>query len=106
MVGERGLTLSGGQRQRIALARALLLADPRILILDDATSAVDATHRGVDSRRAARPSWPGRTTLLIAHRLSTLHLADRIVVLDATAASSTRAPTTSWSPAAPSTAPC
>ncbi len=80
VVGERGLTLSGGQRQRIALARAVL-ADPRILVLDDATSAVDsrveaAIHEGL------RRVMAGRTTLLVAHRRSTLHLADRIVVLD------------------------
>jgi ATP-binding cassette, subfamily B, bacterial len=80
MVGERGLTLSGGQRQRIALARAIL-ADPRILILDDATSAIDAkveqaVHDGL------RNVLANRTTLLIAHRSSTLHLADRIVVLE------------------------
>ncbi len=79
VVGERGLTLSGGQRQRIALARAIV-ADPRILILDDATSAIDskveeAIHEGL------RTVMAERTTLLIANRQSTLHLADRIVVL-------------------------
>jgi ATP-binding cassette subfamily B protein len=80
MVGERGLTLSGGQRQRIALARAIV-ADPRILILDDATSAVDAkVEQAVHD--ALRSVLANRTTLLIAHRRSTLHLADRIVVLD------------------------
>ncbi|PRZ42239.1 ATP-binding cassette subfamily B protein [Antricoccus suffuscus] len=80
VVGERGLTLSGGQRQRIALARAIL-SDPRILILDDATSAVDAnTEEAINA--ALRSVMAGRTTLLVAHRRSTLHLADRIVVLD------------------------
>ena len=80
VVGERGLTLSGGQRQRVALARAIL-ADPRVLVLDDATSAVDArTEESIhDGLRAV---LAGRTTLLIAHRISTLHLADRVVVLD------------------------
>lgn len=79
VVGERGLTLSGGQRQRIALARAIL-ADPRILVLDDATSAVDArTEEAIQD--GLRDVLAGRTTLLVAHRLSTLHLADRVVVL-------------------------
>jgi ABC-type multidrug transport system fused ATPase/permease subunit len=79
-VGERGLTLSGGQRQRIAIARALL-ADPRILILDDATSSVDATTE--ESIKAGlREAMTGRTTLIIAHRLSTVSLADEVVVLD------------------------
>ncbi|MEO8889887.1 MAG: ABC transporter ATP-binding protein [Jatrophihabitantaceae bacterium] len=79
-VGERGLTLSGGQRQRLALARAIL-GDPRILVLDDATSAVDArTEEAIHD--ALRGVLANRTTLLIAHRVSTLHLADRIVVLD------------------------
>jgi len=79
-VGERGLTLSGGQRQRIALARAFL-ADPRILILDDATSSVDAsTEQAV--KRALREVMAGRTTLVIAHRLSTIALADEIAVLE------------------------
>jgi len=80
-IGERGLTLSGGQRQRIALARAILY-DPRILILDDATSAIDARIEAA-VHDAVRGVMAGRTTLLIAHRQSTLHLADRIVVLDA-----------------------
>jgi ATP-binding cassette subfamily B protein len=80
VVGERGLTLSGGQRQRIALARAVL-SDPRVLVLDDATSSVDA--RVEESiHEALRSIMAGRTTLLIAHRRSTLHLADRIVVMD------------------------
>ncbi|MGD0441419.1 MAG: ABC transporter ATP-binding protein [Acidimicrobiales bacterium] len=81
VVGERGLTLSGGQRQRIALARALL-GDPRILLLDDATSAVDAKVEH-EIHAALRDIMRGRTTLLVAHRRSTLHLADRIVVVDA-----------------------
>jgi ATP-binding cassette subfamily B protein len=79
-VGERGLTLSGGQRQRIAIARALL-ADPRILILDDATSSVDAsTEQAI--KAALREVMAGRTTFVIAHRLSTIALADEIVVLE------------------------
>ena len=81
VVGERGLTLSGGQRQRIALARALL-SDPRILILDDATSAVDAKVEA-DIQATLRRVMRGRTTLLVAHRRSTLRLADRIAVVDA-----------------------
>ena len=80
VVGERGLTLSGGQRQRIALARAILY-DPRILILDDATSAIDARVEEA-IHRELRSVLAGRTTLVIAHRRSTLHLADRIVVLE------------------------
>jgi ABC-type multidrug transport system fused ATPase/permease subunit len=80
MVGERGLTLSGGQRQRLAIARALL-ADPRILILDDATSSVDAsTEQRI--KAALREVMAGRTTFVIAHRLSTIALADEIVVLE------------------------
>ncbi|HEX6390655.1 MAG TPA: ABC transporter ATP-binding protein [Solirubrobacteraceae bacterium] len=80
-VGERGLTLSGGQRQRIAIARALL-ADPRVLILDDATSSIDAsTEREIKQGLAAAMS--GRTTFVIAHRLSTIALADEIAILDA-----------------------
>jgi ABC-type multidrug transport system fused ATPase/permease subunit len=80
VIGERGLTLSGGQRQRIAIARALV-ADPRILILDDATASVDATTEA-RIRIALREAMAGRTTLIIAHRLSTLALADEIAVLD------------------------
>ncbi|MBC7272745.1 MAG: ATP-binding cassette domain-containing protein, partial [Streptomyces sp.] len=80
-VGEHGLTLSGGQRQRLALARALL-TDPRLLVLDDATSAVDARVEH-EIHEALQHVMAGRTTLLIAHRRSTLGLADRIAVLDA-----------------------
>jgi ABC-type multidrug transport system fused ATPase/permease subunit len=79
-VGERGLTLSGGQRQRIAIARAFL-ADPRILVLDDATSSVDATTER-EIKAALREVMAGRTTFVIAHRLSTIALADDIVVLE------------------------
>jgi ATP-binding cassette subfamily B protein len=80
VIGEQGLTLSGGQRQRVSLARALI-TDPAILILDDATSAIDA---GIEAQIHAtlRRVMAGRTTLLIAHRRSTLQLADRIAVLD------------------------
>ncbi len=80
VVGERGYTLSGGQRQRIAIARALLV-NPPILILDDATSAIDVKveHR---IHSALRVLMQGRTTLIIAHRLSTISLADRVVLLD------------------------
>jgi ATP-binding cassette subfamily B protein len=79
-VGERGLTLSGGQRQRVAIARALL-ANPRILILDDATSSVDATTEAA-IKDGLQEAMAGRTTFIIAHRLSTVSLADEIVVLD------------------------
>ncbi len=79
-VGERGLSLSGGQRQRVALARAIL-SDPRILVLDDATSAVDAaTEERIFAR--LREVLAGRTSLIVAHRVSTLGLADRVVLLE------------------------
>jgi ATP-binding cassette subfamily B protein len=79
-IGERGLTLSGGQRQRLAIARALL-SDPRVLVLDDATSSVDAsTEQSI--KEALTQAMTGRTTFVIAHRLSTIALADRIVVLE------------------------
>jgi ATP-binding cassette subfamily B protein len=80
VIGERGYTLSGGQRQRIAIARTLLV-NPRILMLDDATSAVDA-QREFEIHGALRTLMRGRTTLIIAHRLSTISLADRVVVLE------------------------
>jgi ATP-binding cassette subfamily B protein len=79
-VGERGLTLSGGQRQRLAIARAVI-ANPRVLILDDATSSVDASTEQTIKRALARV-MEGRTTFIIAHRPSTLALADEVVVLD------------------------
>jgi ABC-type multidrug transport system fused ATPase/permease subunit len=79
-VGERGLTLSGGQRQRLAIARALL-ADPRVLILDDATSSVDASTEH-EIKQALREVMRGRTTFVIAHRLSTISLADEVAVLE------------------------
>ena len=80
VVGERGLTLSGGQRQRIAIARALV-ADPRVLILDDATSSVDARTEDL-IKDGLREAMAGRTTFVVAHRLSTISLADEIVVMD------------------------
>jgi len=80
VIGERGITLSGGQRQRLAIARAIAL-DPRILILDDATASVDATTEA-RIRLGLREAMRGRTTIIIAHRLSTLALADELVVLD------------------------
>jgi ATP-binding cassette subfamily B protein len=80
LIGERGLTLSGGQRQRIAIARAIA-ADPRILILDDATSSVDASTEQ-EIKLALRAVMAGRTTFIVAHRLSTIALADEIVVLE------------------------
>jgi ATP-binding cassette subfamily B protein len=79
-VGERGLTLSGGQRQRLAIARAVI-RNARILILDDATSSVDATKEG-EILGALADLAEGRTTFVIGHRLSTIRLADQIVVLD------------------------
>jgi ATP-binding cassette subfamily B protein len=79
-VGERGLSLSGGQRQRLALARALL-AGPRVLVLDDATSAVDAA-RELQVMRALAEARSGKTTLIISHRPATIAVADRVLLLD------------------------
>ncbi len=78
-IGERGYSLSGGQRQRIAIARAIL-ADPRVLILDDATSSVDPTKEH-EIRDALAEVMRDRTTLVIAHRPATIALADRVVLL-------------------------
>jgi ATP-binding cassette subfamily B protein len=78
-IGERGFSLSGGQRQRLALARAIL-ADPRVLILDDATSSVDPTKEH-EIRAALAEVMRGRTTIVIAHRAATIALADRVVLL-------------------------
>ena len=79
-IGERGFSLSGGQRQRIAIARAIL-ADPRVLILDDATSSVDPTKEH-EIRDALNEVMQGRTTIVIAHRPATIALADRVVLID------------------------
>jgi ATP-binding cassette subfamily B protein len=80
IVGEQGFSLSGGQRQRIAIARAILIR-PRVLILDDATSSVDARMEE-EIRTALRRVMEGRTTIIISHRLSTIALADQVVLMD------------------------
>ena len=81
VIGERGFSLSGGQRQRIAIARAIV-ANPRVLVLDDATSAVDPSKEG-EIREAMKTVMSGRTTMVIAHRPGTIALADRVILLDA-----------------------
>ena len=101
-IGERGFSLSGGQRQRLAIARAIL-ADPRVLILDDATSSVDPTKEH-EIRDALTEVMRGRTTIVIAHRPATIALADRVVLARRAAASSPTAPTRRSSPRARSTA--
>src|SRR5207302_9312449 len=80
VIGERGVTLSGGQRQRLALARAFL-SNPRILILDDSTSAIDSATED-EIQKALQRAQQGRTTMLITHRLSQIRWADHILVLD------------------------
>ncbi|MFM8382978.1 MAG: ATP-binding cassette domain-containing protein, partial [Actinomycetota bacterium] len=80
VLGERGYSLSGGQRQRIAIARAIV-SDPRVLVLDDATSAVDPSKEH-EIREAMATVMRGRTTIVIAHRPGTIALADTVVLLD------------------------
>ena len=80
LIGERGIKLSGGQRQRIAIARAIL-ADPRVLILDEATSNLDTESEGLIQQSLAALT-KGRTTFVIAHRLSTIRKADQILVIE------------------------
>ena len=95
MVGERGYTLSGGQRQRIAIARTLLV-NPPVLVLDDATSAIDV-HVEAGIYEALRTLLARRTTIVIAHRISTIALASRVILIDE-GPSSRPAPTKNCSP--------
>ena len=100
-LGERGVTLSGGQRQRLAIARAIL-KDAPILLLDEATSALDA-HNEAQVQAALDDVMTGRTTLVIAHRLATVHKADRILVMEAGPHRRGRDRTRNWWPRAAST---
>ena len=104
VIGERGYTLSGGQRQRVAIARTLL-ADPAVLILDDATSAVDVRVEA-EIHEALERSGQDRTTIVIAHRLSTIALADRVALLGGRPGRWPSAPTSACSPPSPATARC
>lgn len=99
VVGERGHRFSGGEKQRLSLARTLL-RDPRVLLLDEATSALDTATELAMTRALDRPGR-SRTTITIAHRLSTVRRADQIVVLDRGRWSSTGRTTTCWTAAAP-----
>ena len=102
MVGERGQSLSGGERQRISIARALLI-DPRILILDEATSSVD-TETEHEIQLALENLVQGRTTIAIAHRLSTLRRADRLVVMERGRITESAGTRNCWRPRAPTPA--
>ena len=104
LLGEHGFSLSGGQRQRVAIARAIL-ADPRVLILDDATSSVDPTKEH-EIRDALAEVMHGRTTIIIAHRPATIALADRVVLLADGRVAAVGTHTELLATSRPPTAPC